>query len=137
MPRRLTHPSLLPAVPEQEVPRRPWASGSMAEMGMRTARHLTRTTAATQHRAAVVLEPSDPPTRNDGPTPCQPGEGGPAVVRGAEGQETRPVTPRRSSSPTAGPAQRPAVRLRPSVALEGDCRCGRRGHRMRQVGEGR
>ncbi|WP_222131047.1 hypothetical protein [Streptomyces sp. CFMR 7] len=31
----------------------------------------------------------------------------------------------------------PPYGLHPSVALEGDCRCGRRGHRMRQVGEGR
>ncbi|CAM5246331.1 hypothetical protein SCYAM73S_00441 [Streptomyces cyaneofuscatus] len=28
----------------------------LTEMGMRTARHLTRTNAATQHRASVVLE---------------------------------------------------------------------------------
>lgn len=122
MPRRLTHPSLLPAVPEQETPRRPLGLGvhvqriqiddlvvtdhrqvlahartaarqdpetaallghrpsvpltlqaaaallaalhtpdELTEMGMRTARHLTRTTAATQHRAAVVLELSDAP----------------------------------------------------------------------------
>ncbi|MEU6618620.1 hypothetical protein [Streptomyces parvus] len=126
MPRRLTHPSLLPAVPVQETPRRPLGLGvhvqriqtddlvvtdhrlvlahgreaarqdpetaallgyrpfapltlqaaaallaalhapdELTEMGMRTARHLTRTTAATQHRASVILEVGDEATEGD------------------------------------------------------------------------
>ncbi|MFI8177995.1 hypothetical protein ACIF6H_32395 [Streptomyces microflavus] len=120
MHRRLTHPSLLPAVPGQEAPRRPLGLGvhvqriqiddlvvtdhrrvlahgrdaarqdpetaallgyrpstpltlqaaaallaalhtpdELTEMGMHTARHLTRTTAATQHRASVGIELTD------------------------------------------------------------------------------
>ncbi|MET4670466.1 hypothetical protein [Streptomyces sp. PvR018] len=122
---RLTHPSLLPAVPAQEIPRRPLSLGvhvqrieiedlvvtdhrlvlalartaarkdpdtaallghspttpltlqaaaallaalhttdELTDMGMRTVRTTTRTTAATQHRNPVVLELSDAPDQD-------------------------------------------------------------------------
>ncbi|MCD9899069.1 hypothetical protein LUR56_00920 [Streptomyces sp. MT29] len=124
MDRRLTHPSLLPAVPAQEIPRRPLSLGvhvqrieiedlvitdhrlvlaharaaarqdpgtaglghspttpltlqaaaallatlhttdELTDMGMRTVRTTTRTTAATQHRNPVVLELSDAPDQD-------------------------------------------------------------------------
>ncbi|MFF2721409.1 hypothetical protein [Streptomyces sp. NPDC058011] len=72
MARLLTHPSLLPAVPAQETPRRPLMLGvhvqrieiaDLVDTDHRLVLAHART-AATQHRKPVVLELSDAPDQD-------------------------------------------------------------------------